>query len=209
MAWIGIATTTDNHIVAANDDITLLELVSENEFDVVTRVYGVTDDEYAELKSGNYQFRLRYKNPRSVYLEPWERSQRAVTISDYYRIRLELITSIRGRYEHALGRFRTILSTQPWIYEKKAEEARSILTDPASPFVKDGFVADYAAETGIDSVVAAKIIDLKSRGLLDHLRKVERLRIRHFRLIKKAKNRDDALEILAEVDKDFYINMLL
>jgi hypothetical protein len=209
MKWIGIAATVENEVIIANDDITILEQVAEQDFKIIVKVYGVSDEEYTALKSGRYDYRIRFNNLRSTYLEPYTRSEETRRFSLIYNARINQMQAARGRFEHALNKHRSILSQQMWIYEAKAAEASDILSDPDSPFRKDGFVFDYAQEIDLDIDTAATLVQTKYMGWYDYMRKIERLRIRHFNLIKRATTEEDFKSAAAALDKDFFINMLL
>lgn len=209
MRWIAIAATVENEVVAAHEEIVLLEEAAEEDFDVVVKIYGVTDDEHAALKSRSWNWRIRFNNLRSTYLEPVERSERARTLSEIYSKRLEMMSGLRGRFEHALNRHRPLLSQQLTIYEAKCAEAKHILTFSDSDHRDDGFIKDYADEVGIDVDAAAQLVALKHDGWYQHLRNIERLRIRHFSAIKRARTLEEFKDAEKAIDKDFFINMLL
>ena len=207
--WIAIAATAENEIIAAHDDIVLLETISEYEFDAIVKVYGLTDGEYNSLKNGEYDYRIRFNSVRSTYLEPWERNDRLTTLTKIYMARITAINNIKGRLEHALNKHRTILTHQTNVYEAKAYEANHIKNNLNSPYRDDGFVKDFAVERNIDIDTAAAMVSLKYDGWYQHMRKIERLRLRHFTAIKLAKNENDFKLASAELDKDLFINMLL
>jgi len=209
MRWIAIAATAENDVIAAHDDITLLETVSEYEFDAIVKVYGLTEDEYQSLKLGNYDYRIRFNNLRSTYLEPWTRDQRTQILSRIYLARINAINGIKGRLEHALNKHRTLLTHQTNVYEAKAREADHIRKNVDSPYRMDGFICDYAEEKGLDIDTAAAIVSLKYNGWYEHMRKIERLRLRHFNAVKLARTEEDFKKAAADLDKDLFINMLL
>jgi len=209
MRWIAIAATVENEVVAAHEEIVLLEEVAEEDFDVVVRIYGVTDEEHTALKSRSWNWRIRFNNLRSTYLEPCNRSERVQQLGQIYSSRLDLMSAVRGRFEHAINKHRPLLSQQLQVYDAKASEARHILVFPDSEHNDDGFVKDYAEEAGIDIQTAANLILMKHDGWYQHMRKIERLRIRHFSSIKRARTKEEFKAAEAAIDKDFFINMLL
>lgn len=209
MRWIAIGATVENIVIAAHDDITLLETISEYDFNVIVKIYGLSDGEYNELKAGNFDYRIRFNNLRSVYLERTKRSQEAQQLSRIYIKRMQQMAAMRGRYEHAFNKHRALLSQQYEIYEAKAAEAKDIMTNQSSPFVSDGYVKDFAEETGMEILAAATLIWAKYSNWHEYLRKIERLRLRHFKALKKARTDEEFLELSAQVDKDFFINMLM
>jgi len=209
MRWIAIAATAENDVIAAHDDIVMLETVSEYEFNAIVKVYGVSEDEYQNLKQGLYDYRIRFNNLRSTYLEPWARDQHTQVLSRIYTARINAINGIKGRLEHALNKHRTMLTHQTNVYEAKAQEADHIQKNPDSPYRLDGFVSDYAEEKGLDIDTAAAIVSLKYNGWYQHMRKIERLRLRHFNAIKLARTEEDFRSAAAALDKDLFINMLL
>ena len=209
MRWIAIAATAENDVIAAHDDIVMLETVSEYEFDAIVKVYGVSEDEYQNLKQGMYDYRIRFNNLRSTYLEPWTRDQHVQVLSRIYTARINAVNGIKGRLEHALNKHRTMLTHQTNVYEAKAREADHIQKNPDSPYRLDGFVSDYAEEKGLDIDTAAAIVSLKYNGWYQHMRKIDRLRLRHFNAIKLARTEEDFKSAAAALDKDLFINMLL
>jgi hypothetical protein len=209
MKWIAIAATVENEVVIAHDDITILEQIAEQDFQIIVKVYGVTDEEYLALKSNRYDYRIKFNNLRSTYLDPISRSETTKRYSLIYNARINQLQAAKGRFEHALNKHRTVLSQQMWVYEAKASEASDILLDPKSPYRKDGFVFDYAQELDIDIDTAATLVQQKYAGWYDYMRKIERLRIRHFNRIKRATTEEDFKNASAALDKDFFINMLL
>jgi len=210
MRWIAIATTVENDVIIAHDDITVLEQIAEFDFDVIVKVYGISDDEYNELKCESYEYRIRFKNARSTYLESWTRDVRCHTLSSIYATRISAFYTMKGRFEHALNKHRTLLTHQTNVYEAKYKEALHIKEHASrSPYTLDGFVRDYAEEMNIDINTAASIIIMKYDGWYQHMRKIERLRIRHCRAIKIAKTIDDFKRASTALDKDLFINMLL
>ena len=209
MRWIAIAATAENEVIAAYEDIVLLEEVASEDFDVIVKIYGVTEQEHEALRSRNWNWRIRFNNLRSTYLEPCARSERARTFSDIYAARIDLMQGLKGRFEHALNKHKTLLSQQHVVYRAKAEEARHILAWPDSQFRDEGYVKDYAEEAGLDIETAAQLILVKHDGWHQHLRKIERLRIRHFAAIKRARTAEQFKSASAAIDKDFFINMLL
>jgi hypothetical protein len=209
MRWIAIGATVENVVVAAHDDITLLETVAEYDFDVIVKIYGLSDGEYNEIKAGNYDYRIRFNNLRSVYLERVERTDEVKQLSRIYVKRLQQMVAMRGRYEHALNKHRALLSQQYEIYEAKAMEAKDILGDPNSRFLLDGYVRDFAEEANMDTLAAATLIWAKYSNWHEYLRKIERLRLRHFKAVKKARTDEEFMALSAQVDKDFFINMLM
>ena len=210
MKWIAIAATVENIIIAAHDDIVLLEMAAENDFDVIVKVYGMSDNEYMSLKNGDRSWRIRFNNLRSTYLESWQQSQREVQLSQIYNRRLHALQSMRGRFEHALNKHRTFLTQQDVIYESKAAEIRDMITNGrSSVYYTSGFVVDYALEANLDIETAISLIWVKYTGWKDHLQKIERLRIRHFNAVKMAVTEQEFADAAAALDKDFFINMLL
>jgi transposase-like protein len=209
MRWIAIAATAENDVIAAHDDMVLLETVSEYDFDAIIKVYGVNEQEYQSLKQGSYNYRIRYNNLRSTYLEPWERDARIQRLSAIYTARINAINGIKGRVEHALNKHRTTITHQTNVYEAKAREAEHIRDNSWSPYRQDGFVRDYAEETGIDIDTAAAIVLMKYDGWYQYMRKIERMRLRHFNAVKIACTEDDFKAAAAALDKDLFTNMLL
>lgn len=210
MPWIAIGATVDNIVIAAADDILLLEIAAELDFDVIVRVYGVTNQEYAELKNKNYNYKIKFNNIRSTYLEYVNnKDSRLQEMSNVYSKRIELLQSVRGRYEHASNKYKPLFPHQYEIYEQKYKEALDIINNENSIYRIDGYVKDYAAEKLMEIDIAASLIIAKYNNWHAYLRKIERLRLRHFALIKHAKTDNDFTSISSIIDNDFFINMLM
>lgn len=209
MAWIAIAATVDNVVIAAIDDVVLLEEAADYDFDIIVKIYQVSDNEYNSLKTGNFSWRIRFKSLRETYLEPITKTQNQLELTATYSRRLTQLVNVRGRFEHALNKHKPMLSQQLTIYEAKLAEAKDIVANPHSQYMNDGFVRDYAEERGLDIKTASVLIITKHTNWYEHLRKIERLRLRHLTAIKKAKSSVDFAKVNAAIDKDFFTNMLL
>lgn len=210
MPWIAIASTVDNIIIVAVDDITILNEAAEYDFDIIVKIYGISDKEYVDLKAGNFSWRIRFNNLRSTYLESIKKTSHQENLTKIYIQRLTQLTNIRGRFEHALNKHKPLLSQQLIIYEAKAKEANDIIEHGLfSLYFNDGYIKDYAEEVGLDINIAAKLVLTKYNNWHEYLRKLERLRLRHVVAIKKSKTSDDFSKVIAEIDKDFFVNMLL
>lgn len=207
-SWIAIAATIDNQVIIAHDEIVLLQEISEYDFDVTVKIYGVLPNEYNALKEGNFNFRIKFNSLRSTELIPIEKSEHAMSLTDIYKKRLHHIINVRGRFEHALNKHRPLLSNQQQlIYDEKVKEAEFIVKNKTYDY--DGFVSDYASEKGLDIPTAANYIITKHKGQVEYLRKIERLRIRHMTAFKKARTAKEFDLAQSAIDKDFFINMLL
>ena len=206
MGWIAIAATADNTVIYTHSDIVILEQISEMDFGTIVKIYQLADTEIHQLKSGVFDFQIRFNNPRSTYLESCVRLDHVRDLGDVYARRAMLLTNMRGRFEHALNKHRAILGHQAEIYNLKYAEAKSML---AGETVTDGMVHDYAQETHMNPHDAAVLIVAKHDDRYQHLRKIERLRLRHFSRLKHAKTPEDFARLEAEIDKDFFINMLM
>lgn len=205
MGWIAVAATIDNIILAVHDDILVLETIAEMDFGTIVKIYGLSDDEIRTLKSGNLEYRIRFNNLRSTYLEPFARPPESREMSEIYSRRAAAFISMRGRFEHALNKHRAVLSHMNQVYQFKHAEALEILQGRPT----DGFVSDYARELGMDTREAAALVIAKHDDMQQHLRKIELLRIRHFGRLKSAKTKADFDLLASEMDKDFFINMLM
>lgn len=206
MPWTGIATTVENEVIIANEDIKLLDEIKEYDFDVFVKVYNVTPHEMNLLKEGNYDFQIKFQSLRSITLQPFERSFKAIELSEIYKRRIQHLNNARGRFEHAFNKHKSFVSQQQYIYSLKVDQAKEMLR---TKVILDNFVTDYAEESGLDPLTAANLIVEKHNGQSEYLRKIERLRLRHFAAIKKARTIKDFEIANAALDKDFFINMLL
>lgn len=206
MGWIAIAATVDNLIIAAHDDIVMLEQISAMDFGSIVKIYGLSDAELGHLRAGNLDFRIRFNNLRSTYLEPMTRPKEVVDLSLVYRRRAQMYAAMKGRFEHALNKHRSVLSHQMTVYHLKYIEACQILEGRD---VVDGWVNDHAEEHGMTRLESASLIVAKHNDMVQHLRKIERLRLRHFHRLKMAKTEEDFNLLSAEMDRDFFINMLM
>jgi len=209
MRWIAIAATVDNEVIIADDDVVKLQIITEHDFQTIVKIYGVTTGEYESLKSECYDFTIIYKNLRSTWLKPCNRTLRTQTLSQIYKARLKALANIKSRLEHALNKHRTITTQQIDVYHAKVIESKDILSNKLSDFRQDGFVFDFAQERGLDIDTAATLVLLKHDGWYQHLRHVERLRLRYFEAVKRAQTTRDFEKISADLDKDMFVNILL
>lgn len=207
--WITIGATVENEVVIASTDNIALEAITEKDFDIIVKTYGVSPVEYQLLIGKNYDYRIRYNNIRSIFLENYNRSDHLQELSSIYEKRLEILQSLRGRIEHALTKYKPLISQQLTIYQEKGREARDILENPLSKYIDSGFVKDFSLEMNLDIIAAAKLVDSKFKNWQEHLQKIERLRIRYFNAIKSAKTEDEFTQIKQGIDNDFFINMLM
>lgn len=208
MPSIAIASTIENIIIATSDNYILLKEIFEFNFDIIVKEYNLSDDNFNLL---SYPCRLKFNNIRDVIVEKITQfSQKDQELIHIYQYRKFLFDSTIGRYEHALrSKYRSLLTEQSRIYDAKFFEAEHIISFNDSPYRKNGFVKDYSEELSIEISVAANMIITKHNNEKEHLKKLERLRIRHFSAIKRIQSKYDYQTVKDQIDKDFLLNMLL
>ena len=209
MAWLPVATTIENEIVYACDDMEELQWLTEPYFNVIPKIFSLTDIEINHLQNGNFNFRVRYNGHRNVYIEDVDRNEDTAKLSRLIMFKHRLLKLFKGRIEHGLHKSSSIMPFLDILYERKYNEAIDILSFPFSPYRQDGLVSDFALEVDMDIEHAARLIKVKHENAMSHARKLERLRLRHMRAIKKANTLEELEMIHAAIDKDLFTNMLL
>jgi hypothetical protein len=210
MGWLPVAATIENEIVYACKDMDELQWLTEPYFNVIPKIFSLTDDEIGWLNSQNFDFRIRYQGHRNVYLEKVNRKDETKQLGKLIAYKHKLYQLFKGRLEHGWHKAKSLMPELDLVYERKYLEALEIL-DPNknSVYSIDGLVADYALEAGMKLEHAALLIKVKHENAMTHARKLERLRLRHMSAIKKAKSLEELEKIHAAIDKDLFTNMLL
>jgi hypothetical protein len=208
MSSITIATTVDNTVIYSSHNMILLREISELDFDVIVREYNMSGPQIDRL---HLAARLKINSITNIEVEAIDfLSPREKELQLIYMFRITLMENTIGRFEHALrSKHRYLISEQSRIYDAKYFEAKDILSNTYSSYAINGFVKDYAEELNLNIISAANIIISKFENEQEHLRKLERLRIRHINAIKRINSIDDHTKVKHQIDKDFLLNMLL
>jgi hypothetical protein len=209
MSWLPVATTIENEVVYACANMEELQWLTESYFNIIPKVFSLTEKEIQNLRARNFEFRIRYQGHRNVYLEEISRKTETIDLTKLIMMKHKLFLLFKGRLEHGWHKAKSLMPELDSIYKQKYKEAIDILAFRDSPFRQDGLVLDYALETGMDIEYAAKLIQVKHENAMTHSRKLERLRLRHMSAIKKANTLEELEIIHAAIDKDLFTNMLL
>lgn len=210
MGWLPVAATIENEIVYACEDMEELQWLTEPYFNVIPKIFALTDEEIAWLRGKTFDFRIIYNGHRAVKLESITRKEDTVKLSKLLLYKHKLYQVFKGRIEHGWHKAKSLMPELDLVYERKYKEALDILENKEkSIYCYDGLVSDYALETGMKMEHAARLIKVKHENAMTHIRKLERLRIRHMSAIKRAKTLEELEKIHASIDKDLFTNMLL
>ena len=210
MAWLCVAANIENEVVYACEDMEELQWLTEPYFNVIPKIFALKDEEIEWLRAGQFDFRIRYNGHRAVYLEKIERKDDTRQLSKLIMYKHKLFNLFRGRIEHGWHKAKSLMPELDLVYERKYKEALDILENKdTSIYYHDGLVADYALETGMKMEHAARLIKVKHENAMTHVRKLERLRIRHMTAIKRAKALEELEKVHGAIDKDLFTNMLL
>ena len=209
MAWLPVAATIENEIVYACDDMEELQWLTEPYFNVIPKIFSLTDEEIAWLKGKRFDFRIIYNGHRAVKLESITRKDDTVKLSKLISYKHRLYQVFKGRLEHGWHKAKSLMPELDLVYERKYNEALDILKSSDSRYRQDGLVSDYALEKNMNIEHAARLIKVKHENAMTHGRKLERMRIRHMSAIKKANTLEELEQIHSAIDKDLFTNMLL
>lgn len=210
MAWLCVAANIENEVVYACRDMEELQWLTEPYFNVIPKIFSLNDEEIEWLNAGNYEFRIRYNGHRAVYLNGINRSEEAQKLSKLITYKHRLFTIFKGRINHGWYKVKSIMPELDLVYERKYKEAIDILElKNNSIYFSDGLVSDYALETEMKIEHAARLIKVKHENSLAHIRKLERLRLRHMNAIRKATTLEELEKANYAIDKDLFTNMLL
>lgn len=206
MNWIALACSAENHVLAWNESLALLESACASEFRAICRVYSVDDVEYQQLKNGNLDFRVKFSGPRNTELVGAKKTNDLESLSQLLQARVTILTELHQRLAHAYKRFADVVPWQQTAYLLKKGQAWAVLGG-----VRDniGLIEDYAEETSLDLETAARMIVVKSTNQEALIRKLERLRIRHQEAIRNASNKVELSQARAAMDEDAFLSMLM
>lgn len=206
MNWIALACSAENHVLAWNESLALLESACASEFRAICRVYGVDDIEYQQLKNGNLDFRVKFSGPRNTELVGSKKTNDLESLSQLLQARVNMLSELHQRLAHGYKRFANVVSWQDTAYLLKKGQAYAVLGGVRNDI---GFVEDYAEEAKLDLEVAARMIIVKSTNQEALIRKLERLRIRHQEAIRSASNKLELSKARAAMDEDAFLSMLM
>lgn len=208
MAWLPVAATVENEVVYSCHNMEDLQWLTEPYFNVIPKIFALTDSEIENLRNRHFDYRIRYQGHRNVYLEEINRKEETVQLTKLISMKHKLYNIFKGRLEHGWHKATSIMPQLDMVYERKYREAIDILAHGGWTSC-DGLVSDYASEKNIPIRDAAMLIKVKHENAMSHVRKLERLRIRHMNAIKKANSLEELEVIHAAIDKDLFTNMLL
>jgi hypothetical protein len=206
MQWIALACTAENEVLAWSDNLSILESACEGEFRAISRIYGVEDIPAQQLRQFNLDFVIKFSGPRSTALVAARRSLEIKALSLSLQNKVALITELQQRISHGFKRFTPMVEWQLEAYEEKYKQAINVINGST---VDTGMVEDHAQECGLTIDVAAGIIVNKYRNRKFLIRKLERLRIRHQRAIRTAKNKEDFAKCQAAMEEDSFLSMMM
>ena len=206
MQWIALACTAENDVLAWSDNLAILESACEGEFRAICRIYGVEDLYAQQLRQFNLDFKLKFSGPRNTSLVASRRPIEIQALSHALQAKVGLITELQQRVSHGFKRFSPLVEWQIDAYEEKYRQAMNVLADIPDDI---GMVEDHAEECGLTINVAAGIIVNKYHNRKFLIRKLERLRIRHQRAIRAAKNKEDFAKCKAAMEEDSFLSMMM
>lgn len=206
MQWIALACTAENDVLAWADNLSILESACEGEFRAICRIYGVEDLHAQQLRQYNLDFKLKFNGPRNTTLVAVRRPIELQALSLSLQSKVGLIAELQQRISHGFKRFSSVVEWQEEAYEEKYRQAMNVLAGVTDDI---GMVEDHAEECGLAINVAAGIIINKYQNRKFLIRKLERLRIRHQRAIRAAKNKEDFAKCKAAMEEDSFLSMMM
>ncbi|CAB4241901.1 hypothetical protein UFOVP71_439 [uncultured Caudovirales phage] len=206
MQWIALACTAENEVLAWSDNLSILESACEGEFRAICRIYGVEDVPAQQLRQFNLDFVIKFNGPRNTALVAARRPLEIKALSHCLQSRVGLVTELQQRISHGFKRFTPVVEWQLESYEEKYRQAMNVVDGMTTDI---GMVEDHAEEHGLSINVAAGIIINKYHNRKFLIRKLERLRIRHQRAIRNAKNKEDFAKCKASMEEDSFLSMMM
>jgi hypothetical protein len=206
MQWIALACTAENEVLAWSDNLSILESACEGEFRAICRIYGVEDLYAQQLRQNNLDFKLKFNGPRNTALVAMRRPLELQALSHSLQSKVALISELQQRISHGFKRFTPTVEWQEEAYELKYQQALNVTLNLGG---EQGMVEDHAEECDLPIDVAAGIIINKYQNRKLLIRKLERLRIRHQRAIRGAKNKEDFAKCKAAMEEDSFLSMMM
>lgn len=206
MQWLALACTAENEVLAWATELSVLESACLGEFQAICRIYGVQDLYANQLRQHNLDFKLKFDGPRNTEFLPHRKSMETMILSHQLQGRVNLIVELNQRLSHGFKRFNFQYEWQAEVYQTKYMQACNVQNNKESNIE---LVIDYADEAGLDLKTAAALIINKYENRLVTIRKLERLRIKFQRLIRKAKNKEEFAQIRAQMEEDSFLSMMM
>lgn len=206
MQWLALACTAENEVLAWSTDLSVLESACLGEFQAICRIYGVQDLHASQLRQYNLDFKLKFDGPRNTEFVAHRKSMETMILSQQLQSRVNLMSELQQRLSHGFKRFEQRFEWQHEAYELKYQQALNITLGLGG---QAGLVEDYAEEAGLDLATAASLIVNKYQNRAQTIRKLERLRIRFQRMIRKAKNKEEFAFVRARMDEDSFLSMMM
>lgn len=209
MEWLALACTAEGELLAWNDSLSLLESACGGEFRAICRVYSVDNAVAEDLRKGNLNYVLKFKNARTTEFIAQEREQDIKILSALLQAKVNLTIELDMRIGHGYKRFINMVAWQQEAYRFKAEQAEKVINNTYTSDDEIGLVLDYASIINVDLLTAAKVIQVKNKNQEGLIRKLEFLRIKHQTAIRAAASKDDILEIKSAMEEDSFLSMLM
>jgi hypothetical protein len=205
--WVAIATTAENDILAHHESLSVLESACGGDFRVISKIYGITDDEMEQLNLGNHKFKLTYLDPRTtVFTNTDDRDSKLDMLSSIIQARLALLLELHQRLEHGYKRFAQVVPWQWDSYKIKEEQAIRVIEDQPGDI---GLIVDEANIRKIDPKTVANLVKAKADNMKYQIRKLERLRISMQEEIRFARDREQFMEIKSKLTEETFLSMLM
>lgn len=206
MNWLALACTAEGELLAWNESLAVLESACGGEFRAICRVYSVDEKIAEDLRKGNLDYVLKFKNARTTEFVQEERAKDIKILSMQLQAKVNLTIELGMRIGHGYKRFNDMVPWQQEAYKIKAEQADRVINNVSGDI---GMVEDYANAIGTDLLTAAKVIKVKSENQLGLIRKLEHIRIKHQVAIRNAIDKDDMAKIRAAMEEDSFLSMLM
>lgn len=205
--WVALATTAENSILAWSQELNILEQACSGEFRAICRVYGVTGEELALLRSNKLDYKLQYIDARTTkFIGEEDRDNDTIVLSKKLLARVMLTKELHQRLEHGYKRFQNLVPWQQEAYLIKEEQARRVLKGDTSDI---GFIEDEAQFRNLPLDSVAKLIVAKADNLKFQIRKLERIRVKTQMAINAISTKEDVQELRQQLGEETFLSMLM
>jgi|TARA_R110001592_G_scaffold243952_4_gene505199 hypothetical protein len=205
--WVALATTAENSILAWCSDLNTLEQACSGEFRAICRVYGVTGEELALLRSNKLNYKLQYIDARTTkFVDEEDRDSDTEILSKKLLARVMLTKELHQRLEHGYKRFQSLVPWQETAYLIKEEQARRVIKGDKSDI---GFIQDEAEFRKLPLETIANLVIAKADNLKFQIMKLERIRIKTQMAINTIKTKEDVQDIRATLAEESFVSMLM
>ena len=206
MNWLALACTAEGELLAWHESLAVLESACGGEFRAICRVYSVDEKIAEDLRKGNLNYVLRFKNARTTEFIQEERGAEIKILSMQLQAKVNLTVELGMRINHGYKRFVDMVPWQQEAYKIKAEQADRVINKLGGDI---GLVEDYASVIGVDILTAANVIKVKNENQQGLIRKLEYIRLKHQQAIRRAIDKDDMAKIRASMEEDSFLSMLM